>query len=284
MSEQKRGRRKRALPQVAQPSTRDPRFFVADDAAELACVIGLPLQIPADFLAAKLNALSGRFLEFFALLNAGEVDSRIAAWCVALEKDADDLLQALDMPDLGYPESKLPLQVRSLLTGAGGTEAVFQSHQIQALGLDALAADAICRTLDQIAPALWSLKQAARNAAAGYQARSKGKRTANAAKPQHDSFLKDLATVLEAAFSYRPPESKPGADGKFPKVALFVRDRIVSCVKADPEAVTDQGTDHAAVAGLLALTPEAIASQWARIQTEKKAAEKTQTRKQKQAA
>jgi hypothetical protein len=63
MSEKKRGR-KRALPQVAQPSRRDPKFFTADDVAEVVHMIGLPLQIAPDSLATKLNALSSRFLEF----------------------------------------------------------------------------------------------------------------------------------------------------------------------------------------------------------------------------
>jgi hypothetical protein len=279
MSEKKRGRK---LPRVAQPSTRDPQFFMADDAAELVRVIGLPLQIPADYLAAKLNALSGRFLEFYALLNDAP-NSRKAEWCVALERDADSLLQKLNMLDRGYPESKLPLDVRKLLTDGPGIGAVFQDHQRHALGVHD-DESSVCQALDEIAPALWKLRRAALNAAAGYQARAKAKVVPNAAKQQHDSFLSDLARVLEMAFNYRPPESRPGVTGKFPKAALFVSGRIAACVKAGPEAVTDQGTDHAAVAELLALTEGAIASQWARIQAEKKAAEKVETRKQKKAA
>jgi hypothetical protein len=170
------------------------------------------------------------------------------------------------------------LHVRELLTDGPGIGAVFRDHQRRALGLhDDSDYSAICQALDEIAPALWKLRRAAWNAAAGYRTRSKIKGAANAAKPQHDSFLADLATVLGAAFNYRPPENKPGADGKFPKVAVFVRDHIVGCVRgaAEGEEITDQGTDHDAVAGLLALTPEAIASQWAQRVSDSDGAHRT---------
>jgi hypothetical protein len=176
MSEKKRARQ-RALPKAAQVTTRDCRFFVAADSAALVSIVGR-LRISADDLADKLNDLATRFFEYYALQNAPTTPSRAAEWCNALAIDADHLLQTLALPDQGYPARKLPLQTRALLTGAAGFEVVFQPHQLYALGIPVDAklrperSNTIYRALDEVAPALWALKQAAQNAAAGYRARA----------------------------------------------------------------------------------------------------------------
>jgi hypothetical protein len=272
MSEKKRPRL-RALPQIAQVTTQgDCRFFTEKDAAPLVALVGRSLKISETALAAKLNAISGQFLQHYALLVVQTQDSRIAEWTEALAHDGDRLLQKLAMPDRGYPETRLLPEVRSLLTGAQGYSRVFRSHQLQTLGIKDSEQD-IDHALNQIGTALWTLKQAARNATAQYKARARlrSMRRDMGAKPQHVFFLDSIATVLQSAFGYQVPALKPGADGPFVKAALFVSRRIVESVKASDHDFTDKGTDRAAVQRLGLLTGDGAANLWARAQRDKAA-------------
>ncbi len=256
----KRTRGRRAVPRQSSIFARGAcEYFGPKDGPELEAIVGKPLRISADSLAADLNFMSENFLIRYAHDRVPTAASKSAEWCSALARSCDALLGSLGITDRGYPAREMPLDPRVALTH-NGTPLDLNDGRVKSMRMG----DDLYDVLDRVPAALWTLKKVAENAAGEYQRRAAGgQERLNARQPQHVFLLGAMGRIYEHAFGVAPPDKRPNHEGPFIKAVDFVRRRIIDGIE-DGGEFTAHGTDGPAAKRLRQFTPMAAARLWTR--------------------
>src|SRR5262249_45289228 len=105
-------RRTRTIPVPAQVTARGScDYFDESDVPTLAERLRQPPIVAASRVVARLNSLSEDFLIRYAAHKVPTPDSKTSEWCSALERDVEALMETLGVPDKGFPEDLMNVQV-----------------------------------------------------------------------------------------------------------------------------------------------------------------------------